>query len=70
MRILNICTFYHDSAAALIENNRIVAAALGERFTRRKQDPGFREHAIQFCLSESGIGLRDPGRNAFDSSLR
>jgi carbamoyltransferase len=55
MRILGISAFYHDSAAALIEDGRIVAAAQEERFTRRKHDPAFPHHAIGYCLSEAGV---------------
>src|SRR5256885_3251834 len=55
MRILGISAFYHDSAAALIDDGRIVAAAQEERFTRRKHDPGFPHHAIGYCLAEAGI---------------
>ena len=57
MRILGISAFYHDSAAALIEDGRIVAAAQEERFTRKKHDSGFPAHAIRFCLEDSGGGL-------------
>lgn len=59
MRILGVSAFYHDSAAALIDNGRIVAAAQEERFTRKKHDPRFPAHAIQYCLKEGGIALRD-----------
>ncbi len=59
MRILGISAFYHDSAAALIEDGRIVAAAQEERFTRRKHDPAFPHHAIGWCLEEAGIGAGD-----------
>jgi carbamoyltransferase len=55
MRILGISAFYHDSAAALIDDGRIVAAAQEERFTRHKHDPGFPHHAIGYCLAEAGI---------------
>ena len=55
MRILGISAFYHDSAAALIEDGRIVAAAQEERFTRRKHDPAFPHDAIAYCLAEAGI---------------
>jgi carbamoyltransferase len=55
MRILGISAFYHDSAAALIEDGRIVAAAQEERFTRRKHDPAFPHSAITYCLGEAGI---------------
>ncbi len=55
--ILGISAFYHDSAAALIQDGNIVAAAQEERFSRKKHDAGFPEHAIQYCLSEAGISL-------------
>jgi carbamoyltransferase len=55
-RILGISAFYHDSAAALVEDGTIVAAAQEERFTRKKGDAEFPVHAIQYCLSEAGIG--------------
>src|SRR5579871_5568903 len=54
MRILGISAFYHDSAAALVEDGAIVAAAQEERFTRKKHDSRFPHHAIQYCLQESG----------------
>ena len=57
MRILGISAFYHDSAAALIGDGRIVAAAQEERFTRKKHDSRFPVHAIGYCLEEAGIGL-------------
>jgi carbamoyltransferase len=57
MRILGISAFYHDSAAALIEDGRIVAAAQEERFTRRKYDSGYPACAIGYCLAEAGVGL-------------
>src|SRR4051794_9415213 len=56
MRILGISAFYHDSAAALIEDGDIVATAQEERFTRKKHDAGFPYHAIDFVLREGGIG--------------
>ena len=46
MRILGISAFYHDSAAALVEDGRSVAAAQEERFTRKKHDSGFPRHAV------------------------
>ena len=52
--ILGISAFYHDSAAALIRDGEIVAAAQEERFTRQKHDAGFPTHAVAFCLSEAG----------------
>jgi carbamoyltransferase len=59
VRILGISAFYHDSAAALLVEGRIVAAAQEERFTRKKQDARFPEHAIAYCLAEGGIKLED-----------
>tara|TARA_Y100001970_G_scaffold149171_1_gene183057 strand:- start:388 stop:2226 length:1839 start_codon:yes stop_codon:yes gene_type:complete len=55
MYILGISAFYHDSAACLLKNGEIVAAAQEERFTRKKHDPGFPSHAIQYCLQEANI---------------
>ncbi|UFH56410.1 carbamoyltransferase [Spirosoma sp. KNUC1025] len=57
MTILGISAFYHDSAAALIEDGRIVAAAQEERFTRKKHDPGFPAQAIKYCLQYSGTDI-------------
>src|SRR6476469_685713 len=54
--ILGLSAFYHDSAAALVVDGDIVAAAQEERFTRKKHDPGFPARAIEFCLQEAGIG--------------
>ncbi len=65
MRILGISAFYHDSAAALIEDGNIAAAAQEERFTRKKHDAGFPAHAIEFCLSHSGVGLEEVDFVAF-----
>src|SRR5436853_2270983 len=59
VRILGISAFYHDSAAALVVDGRIVAAAQEERFTRRKQDARFPVHAIAYCLTEGGATLGD-----------
>jgi carbamoyltransferase len=59
MRILGISAFYHDSAAALVADGRIVAAVQEERFTRIKQDAGFPRHAIEYCLSAGGVALSD-----------
>jgi carbamoyltransferase len=56
MRILGVSAFYHDSAAALVEDGRIVAAAQEERFTRKKHDSGYPANAIAYCLREAGIG--------------
>ena len=57
MRILGISAFYHDSAAALVEDGRIVAAAQEERFTRKKHDASFPTHAVEYCLHACGGGL-------------
>ena len=54
--ILGISAFYHDSAAALVIDGDIVAAAQEERFTRRKHDEGFPVNAIRYCLDEAGVG--------------
>jgi carbamoyltransferase len=54
MRILGISAFYHDSAAALVEDGRIVAAAQEERFTRKKHDASFPTHAVEYCLHACG----------------
>ncbi len=56
INILGISSFYHDSAAALIRNGKIVAAAQEERFTRIKHDASFPKNAISYCLDEGGIG--------------
>ena len=55
MYILGISAFYHDSAACILEDGNILAAAQEERFTRKKHDAGFPRHAIQYCLREAGI---------------
>ena len=57
MRVLGISAFYHDSAAALVEDGRMVAAAQEERFSRKKHDARFPRHAVRYCLREGGIGL-------------
>lgn len=63
--VLGISAFYHDSAAALIRNGEIVAAAQEERFTRKKHDPSFPRKAIEFCLDEAGINLDEVDYVAF-----
>ena len=55
MYILGISSFYHDSAACLLKDGAIIAAAQEERFTRKKHDPGFPHHAVKYCLREAGI---------------
>ncbi len=57
MNILGISAYYHDSAAALIQNGKIIAAAQEERFTRKKHDPNFPINAAKFCLEYGGLSL-------------
>ncbi len=57
MKILGISAFYHDSAAAITENGKVLAAAQEERFTRKKQDPGFPTNAIKYCLEWTGFSI-------------
>jgi carbamoyltransferase len=59
MYILGISAFYHDSAACLLSDGKIAAAAQEERFTRNKHDAGFPHHAIQFCLKQQGISASE-----------
>ncbi|MGA8151680.1 MAG: carbamoyltransferase [Terriglobales bacterium] len=63
--ILGISAYYHDSAAAMLINGEIVAAAQEERFTRKKHDPSFPVHACRYVLEESGINYRDLTAVAF-----
>src|SRR6201997_1614896 len=65
MRILGISAFYHDSAAALVEDGLIVAAAQEERFTRKKHDASFPKNAVGYCLEAAGTKLSDIDRIAF-----
>jgi carbamoyltransferase len=65
MRILGISAFYHDSAAALVEDGRLVAAAQEERFTRKKHDDSFPRHAVAYCLEAAGAKLADIDHIAF-----
>ena len=57
MKILGISAFYHDSAAAVIEGEEILAAAQEERFTRKKHDPSFPVNAVKYCLDQAGFNL-------------
>lgn len=59
MNIIGISAYYHDSAAALISDGEIIAAAQEERFSRKKQDSGFPRNAIQYCLDEAGLSLSE-----------
>jgi carbamoyltransferase len=65
MYVLGLSAYYHDSAAALVVDGDIVAAAQEERFTRKKHDSGFPENAIEFCLSRAGITMADVDYVAF-----
>ncbi|MDP7496014.1 MAG: carbamoyltransferase, partial [Roseibacillus sp.] len=65
MNILGISAFYHDSAAALVRDGKIVAAAQEERFTRKKHDPDFPAKAIEYCLAEAEISPGDLDYVAF-----
>ncbi len=65
MDILGISCFYHDAAAALIRDGRIIAAAQEERFSRKKHDPGFPREAVAYCLREGGIAPCDLAYVAF-----
>ena len=57
MNILGISAFYHDSAAALVRDGQIIAAAQEERFTRKKHDAAFPRQAIDYCLREAHFNL-------------
>ncbi|MBV8566300.1 MAG: carbamoyltransferase [Methylobacteriaceae bacterium] len=59
MHIIGISAYYHDSAAALVRDGEVLAAAQEERFTRRKHDAGFPRRAIEYCLAEGGCRLPD-----------
>jgi carbamoyltransferase len=65
MNILGISAFYHDSAAALVRDGEIVAAAQEERFTRKKHDAAFPSNAVRYCLAEAGLGRNDLDTVAF-----
>ncbi len=59
MKILGISCYYHDGAAALIEDGKVIAVAAEERFSRKKHDSGFPKKAIEFCLDFAGISSKD-----------
>lgn len=59
IHILGLSAFYHDSAACLVSDGRIVAAAQEERFTRKKHDAAFPKNAVEYCLREGGVTVRD-----------
>ena len=57
--ILGISAYYHDSAACLVRDGEIIAAAQEERFTRKKHDAGFPREAVRYCLREGDIAVKD-----------
>jgi carbamoyltransferase len=63
--ILGISAFYHDSAAAIVVDGELIAAAQEERFTRKKHDPGFPTNAVSYCLQEAGIAVHQLDYVAF-----
>jgi carbamoyltransferase len=65
MTILGISAFYHDSAAAIIQDGKIIAAAQEERFTRKKHDASFPIHAVEFCLRYAGCNINELDAIAF-----
>lgn len=65
MYILGISGYYHDSAAALLKDGEIIAAAQEERFSRKKHDARFPKHAVKYCLEEAGIKLEDVSHVVF-----
>ena len=65
MNILGISAFYHDSAAALVRDGEIIAAAQEERFTRKKHDSNFPVNAVRYCLAEGGVGKGELDAVAF-----
>src|SRR5579871_3276414 len=65
MKILGISAFYHDSAAALVVDGEIVAAAQEERFSRKKHDSRFPREAVSYCLRQAGVGMDGVAAVAF-----
>ena len=63
--ILGISAFYHDSAACILKNGEIIAAAQEERFTRKKHDPSYPHNAIEFVLNYSGLKLSEVNQIVF-----
>ncbi len=59
MNILGLSCFYHDSAACLVQDGAIAAAAQEERFSRKKHDPRFPRNAVDFCLKQGKIAVKD-----------
>ena len=67
--ILGLSAYYHDSAAALVSDGKIIAAAQEERFTRKKHDAGFPTLAIRYCLAEAGLAFNAIDQVVFYLSL-
>ena len=65
MIVLGISAYYHDSAAAIVRDGEILAAAQEERFTRSKHDAAFPTNAVRACLSQAAVGAEDVDRVAF-----
>ena len=68
--ILGISAFYHDSAAAIIIDGNIIAAAQEERFSRKKHDPRYPFHAVQYVLEESNLSLNEVDHIVFFEGAR
>ena len=65
MNVLGISCFYHDAAAALVCDGKLVAAAHEERFTRKRHDPDVPVEAVKYCLAEAGLSIDDIDYVAF-----
>src|SRR5260370_32026357 len=65
VHILGLSAFYHDSAACLVQDGKIIAAAQEERFTRKKHDAVFPKNAVEFCLKAGGITIKEVDCVAF-----
>src|SRR5215213_3307258 len=65
MNILGISAYYHDSAACLVRDGEIIAAAQEERFTRKKHDAGFPRNAVKYCLQAANLRIEDVDCVAF-----
>ena len=65
MYILGISAFYHDSAAALLRDGKILSAVQEERFTRKKHDSAFPRNAMAYCLNDAGITANDVDQFVF-----
>ncbi len=59
MKILGISCYYHDSAASIIVENKIIAAVQEERYTRKKHTPDFPANSIKYCLEETGLKIKE-----------